>query len=189
MDAREIRLVEMKVDDLGTVARWLAEPHVSRWYVAGSSVEREIEDLRQSVAGEQAVHALMVIYGSDPVGWCQWYLCHDDPEWAKDIGAEPGDVGIDYAIGSPAHHSQGIGTKMIAELVDAVRVVHPSSSILADPDEKNTASRRVLEKNGFRLLAVKPIPSEPTDDPMAVYRLRPGKAVSASGRSTRDRSR
>jgi len=42
---------------------------------------------------------------------------------------------------------------------------------MADPDERNVASRRVLEKNGFELVAVKAIPSEPTDDPMAIYRL------------------
>ena len=184
-----IRLRAMEVGDLATVARWLAEPHVSRWYVAGSSVEREIEDLRRSAAGEQAVHALMVSHGGVAVGWCQWYLCHDDPEWAKDIGAEPGDVGIDYAIGSPAHQNQGIGTKVIAELVNAVRAVHPGASILADPDEQNKASRRVLEKNGFQLVAVKRIPSEPTDEPMAIYRLSPGASVNASERSIRDRSR
>jgi hypothetical protein len=29
----------------------------------------------------------------------------------------------------------------------------------------------VLEKNGFRLVAVRSLVSEPTDDPMAIYRL------------------
>jgi RimJ/RimL family protein N-acetyltransferase len=46
---------------------------------------------------------------------------------------------------------------------------------MSDPDERNTASRRVLEKNGFRLVAVRSLPSEPTDDPMAIYRLAEGE--------------
>jgi RimJ/RimL family protein N-acetyltransferase len=46
---------------------------------------------------------------------------------------------------------------------------------LADPDAANTASRRVLEKNGFRLVAVKPVATEATDAPMAIYRLPPAR--------------
>jgi hypothetical protein len=33
------------------------------------------------------------------------------------------------------------------------------------------ASRRVLEKNGFELVAVRPVATEPTDASMAIYRL------------------
>ncbi len=33
------------------------------------------------------------------------------------------------------------------------------------------ASRRVLEKNGFRLIDVTALASERTDDPVAIYRL------------------
>jgi RimJ/RimL family protein N-acetyltransferase len=163
----------MEVEDLPMVAGWLAEPHVSRWYLAGSSVDREVEDLRQSVTGEQAVHALIVEHNGVPIGWCQWYPCHDDPDWAHDIGAADGDVGVDYAIGSADHTGRGIGTAIIAELVDTVRAQRPAASIFADPDELNIASRRVLEKNRFALTAIKSIPSEPTDDPMAIYRLGP----------------
>jgi aminoglycoside 6'-N-acetyltransferase len=161
----------MECEDLTLVAGWLEEPHVSRWYLAGSSVEREIDDLLAGITGEQAVNALIVTHDEEPIGWCQWYLCHDDPDWAQDIGAGAGDVGIDYAVGSPAHVGRGIGTALIAELLRTVRAGHPSAAVFADPDERNTASRRVLEKNGFELVDIRPIPSELTDDPMAVYRL------------------
>jgi aminoglycoside 6'-N-acetyltransferase len=161
----------MRPDDLPLVTRWLAAPHVARWYLAGSSVEEEAEDLRRSVAGEQEVHLLMVAEREVLVGWCQWYLCGDDPGWAAEIGAGPGDVGIDYAVGDAASVGRGVGTALVTELVSLVRVHHPRAAVMADPDERNVASRRVLEKNGFDLVAVKAIPSEPTDDPMAVYRL------------------
>jgi RimJ/RimL family protein N-acetyltransferase len=42
---------------------------------------------------------------------------------------------------------------------------------VADPDAENHASRHVLEKNGFSLVAVKTMDSEPSDEPMAIYRL------------------
>jgi RimJ/RimL family protein N-acetyltransferase len=161
----------MQPSDLALVTGWLSAPHVARWYLAGSSVEKEVEDLRRSVAGEQAVHALIVAEREVPVGWCQWYLCGDDPEWSAEIGAGPADVGIDYAIGDPSRVGRGVGTTLIAELVGLVRAHQPRGAVMADPDERNVASRRVLEKNGFELLAVRSIASEPTDDPMAIYRL------------------
>jgi RimJ/RimL family protein N-acetyltransferase len=163
----------MRLDDLPLVSRWLSAPHVAPWYLAGSSVEAEAEDLRRSVTGEEQVHVLIVSEGERPIGWCQWYLCDIDGQWAADIGAGPGDVGIDYAIGDPTRVRQGVGTALIGELVRLVRAHHPGCSVMSDPDERNTASRRVLEKNGFELVGVRAIPSEPTDDPMAIYRLGP----------------
>ena len=175
-----MKLREMQLEDVVLVSRWLSEPHVARWWLAGSSLEREIEDLRQSVTGEQAVEVRIIVDEGRPVGWCQWYVCAGDPEWASDIGAAASDVGMDYAIGVASSTGKGLGTLVIAGMVDTIQETHPQSAIFADPDERNTPSRRVLEKNGFELLGIKPVGSEPTDDPMAIYRL--GPPVSASGR-------
>jgi aminoglycoside 6'-N-acetyltransferase len=163
----------MELGDLALVERWLGEPHVARWFLAGSSLEAELEDIRQSVTGAQPVpvHVSVVLHDDEPVGWCQWYPCHVDPVWAADIGAGPDDCGIDYAVGDPAHVGRGVGTQLVAALVALVRTARPGCGIVSDPDARNTASRRVLEKNGFALVTVRPVRSEPTDDPMAIYRL------------------
>ena len=166
-----LALRDMRAEDLALVARWLAEPHVARWYLAGSSVDREIDDLRLSVTGAQPVHVLLVLEDETVIGWCQWYRCDIDPQWAADIGAGPGDLGIDYAIGEPARVGRGLGTTLVAALVRRARAEHPDAALMSDPDARNVASRRVLEKNNFQLTAVKSIASEPTDDPMAIYRL------------------
>jgi RimJ/RimL family protein N-acetyltransferase len=166
-----VTLRPMRLEDLALVERWLGEPHVARWYLAGSSLEAELEDTRLSVSGAQAVHMFVVLHDDEPVGWCQWYLCADDPEWAAEVGAEPGDVGVDYAIGDAARVGGGVGTELIGVLVRLVRAASPGCGIIADPDAQNAASRRVLEKNGFGLVTVKAMNSEPTDDPMAIYRL------------------
>jgi hypothetical protein len=60
---------------------------------------------------------------------------------------------------------------LIAVLVTLVRTARPDCGVMADPDARNTASRRVLERNGFELVAVKTVDSEPADEPMAIYRL------------------
>jgi RimJ/RimL family protein N-acetyltransferase len=167
-----LELRPMHLGDLTLVERWLGEPHVARWFLAGSSLEAELSDIRQSLSGDQ-VHMLLVVRDGQPVGWCQWYPCDVDPAWAADMDAEPDDVGVDYAIGERTHVGSGIGTELIAALVARVRAVRPDSGIVADPEAENLASRRVLEKNGFELMDVKTMPSEPSDAPMAIYRLPP----------------
>lgn len=169
----ELAVRPMRAEDLGPVGEWLAQPHVSRWYVAGSTLDDELDDLRQSVTGEQPVEVLIVLEGERPVGWCQWYSCADDPDWAADVGGRPHDVGIDYCIGEPDAVGRGLGTALVALLVAHVRDRHPSAALLADPEAANMASRRVLEKNGFELVAERILPSESAHDVLAVYRLDP----------------
>jgi aminoglycoside 6'-N-acetyltransferase len=166
-----VSLRPLRTDDLVLVERWLSEPHVARWYLAGSSLERELADLRTSVVGDQSVHVLLVLDDDVPVGWCQWYPCADDPDWAAEVGAAADDVGIDYAIGEPVSVGRGLGTELVAALVRVVRAARPGCGVVADPEAENVASRRVLEKNGFDLVAVRPMASEPTAGPMAIYRL------------------
>src|ERR1022692_833053 len=90
---------------------------------------------------------------------------------AAAMGAHAGEAGIDYAIGDPARVGRGAGARLIAALVTEVRRQCPRAGILADPDASNAASRRVLEKNGFELVAVRPVATEPGGTPMAIYRL------------------
>ena len=102
---------------------------------------------------------------------CQWYRCTDYPEHAAAVGAEPDDIGFDYAIGDPARTGQGLGTALIGALVAHIRQRHPRAGLVADPEAANLASRRVLEKNGFVLLRERVVATERTRAPMAVYRL------------------
>lgn len=105
------------------------------------------------------------------IGWCQWYLLADYPEYERDVDGQPGDIGIDYAIGDPACTRRGIGTELIGRLVRLIREIHPDAGVVVDPDATNVASRRILEKNGFALVDERIVPSDETDTPMAIYRL------------------
>lgn len=178
--AIQLALRAMGSRDLDLVSRWLGEPHVARWYLTGSTVEQEVDDLRRCVAGVEQTRALLVLERSRPIGWCQWYLCSDYPDHAAAVGASQGDVGIDYAIGDPARTGQGVGTALIAALVAHVRQRHPGAGVIADPEAENLSSRRVLEKNGFCLLREGPVESEPTNAVMAVYRLDPRRGPGPS---------
>lgn len=165
-----LTLRPMQPADLVLVERWLNEPHVARWYVAGSTVARELDDLRRCVAGAEPTRVLLVVETGRPIGWCQWYRCDDYPDHAAGVGAEPGDVGIDYAVGEPERVGRGVGTALVRLIVETVAAAFPAAGIVADTDASNLASRRVLEKAGFLLVREGPVLSEPTDAVMAVYR-------------------
>lgn len=172
----------MRLDDLELVRGWLTQPHVARWFLAGTTLEAELESLRACVVGTEPTDAF-IVERTGPIGWCQWYRCRDYPDFARDIDAAPDDIGIDYAIGDLSETGHGVGTALIEQMVHEIRRRHPTAAIIADPEAANVASRRVLEKNGFALLGERMIASEPIDDPMAIYRY------TAGGLDTANRSR
>jgi aminoglycoside 6'-N-acetyltransferase len=168
-----LTLRRMGEGDLSLVETWLRDPEVARWYLAATTIEDELDDLRLCIGGKERTEVLIAVGPSGPIGWCQWYLCDYYPDHAAGVGAAPGDAGIDYAIGDPASRGRGVGTDLIATLVSYIRQRHPHAGVITDPEASNVASRRVLEKNGFMLLAERPVASEPTPVPMAIYRLPP----------------
>lgn len=168
-----VGLRDLAPEDLERVAAWLRQPHVARWWLPGTSLEAELAKIASRVvAGEGArTHMLAVTEDDRPIGWAQWYRWADYPAEAAATGAEPGDIGLDYAIGEPEAIGRGVGRAMIAALVLHVRGIHPGAGILVGPEAANRPSCAVLAGNGFRLLDVRPLVTEPTDAPIALYRL------------------
>jgi aminoglycoside 6'-N-acetyltransferase len=168
-----LSLRPMTEHDLPLVADWLRQPHVAPWWIPDTTVEAEVAEYREHIVNgqDQATHLLTVSVDGRPVGWCQWYRWADYHAEATAMGASDGELGIDYAIGAPAWTGRGAGTTLIAALVAEGRRQHPGAGVLAAPDAANAASRRVLEKNGFELVAVRPVATEPTETPVAIYRL------------------
>jgi aminoglycoside 6'-N-acetyltransferase len=168
-----LSLRPMTEADLPVVEAWLGLPHVARWWTPDTTAEAEVARYRERVRQDNtpATHMLMVTLDSMPVGWCQWYRWADYPADAEAIGARDGEIGIDYAIGDPAQVGRGVGTTLIATLTTEIRRRHPGAGILTAPAAANMASRRVLEKNGFHLVAVRPVAAEASDAPMAICRL------------------
>jgi aminoglycoside 6'-N-acetyltransferase len=175
-----VELRAMAEDDLPLVDGWLRQPHVARWWLSGTTRGAELVQLTARLAGlsHEPTQLLIVVerveggaVSGSAIGWCQWYSFDAYPTDGAALGARAGDCGIDYAIGDPSATGRGLGSQLIAALVDKVRHHHQVCGVVADPDASNTASRRVLERNGFSLLAVRPVATEPNQTPMAIYRL------------------
>ena len=116
---------------------------------------------------------LMATLQNRPIGWGQWYRWADYPAAADAMQALDGECGIDYAIGDSSEVGRGLGAELVAALVQEARRCAGQVGLLVAANADNTASRKVLEKNGFRLLSVRPVTTEPSQAPMALYRLSP----------------
>ena len=163
----------MAGEDLPGIAAWLRLPHVARWWTPDTTAEAELDNYRMRIGPDVLSDTVMltVLHDGRPIGWCQWYRWADYPSEEAAMGARDGEAGIDYAIGDPAWISRGTGTELIAVLVTEVRRRLPGAGVLTGPDAANIASRRVLEKNGFELVNVRRVATEPSDAPIAIYRL------------------
>ena len=159
--------------DLPTVAGWLAEPHVARWWTPDTTVEAQLSTYRERINGSGATTMLMASVEGRPVGWAQWYRWADHPAAAQAMEASDGEAGIDYAIGDPTAVGYGLGLLADAALVHEVRRCTGPIGLLVAPDATNTASRRVLEKNGFQLVDIRPVATEPNQAPMPSTDSRP----------------
>lgn len=156
--------------DLPLIESWLREPHVATWWLTTTTIEDELADIDMALAGAEAFEVLVVECQDRPVGWCQWYRWWDHPKEAAEVGASKHDLGIDYSIGEPSATGKGIGTELIAELVRYLRTRVSSTGIVVEPDARNHASRRILEKNGFELVDERKLSFE-AEDRNAIYRL------------------
>lgn len=97
--------------DFPMVARWLAEPHVARWWRHDPTVD---EVAYMASDPQTAIFIAMVDRGQTPpqpspyqgegatIGLVQSYLVDDYPDHAESVDM-PGAVGIDLFIGEPSY--------------------------------------------------------------------------------------
>jgi aminoglycoside 6'-N-acetyltransferase len=162
----------MVEDDLGRIERWLQLPHVARWWTTDTTAGAELERYLARILGQDARTTMLVVEVDHvAIGWCQWYRWEHYPDEAAAMGAHLGEVGIDYAIGEPTRVGRGTGTVLVAALVAEARRRVPGCGVLVDPDVDNPASRAVLERNGFSLVAVLEVVTARGPASRAIYRL------------------
>jgi aminoglycoside 6'-N-acetyltransferase len=158
-------------DDFDLLARWLAEPHVARWWAHDPSPEAIEDDFGDTVDGLEPAKDFIVLDDDEPVGLIQFCLFHDYPEYVEEMEdvypVGEGAGSIDYFIGDPARVGRGLGTRVIAAFVEHICATEPAGTHLVVPvNSANVASWRALLRAGFRLVAQGDLePDNPIDDP------------------------
>jgi aminoglycoside 6'-N-acetyltransferase len=84
------------------------------------------------------------------------------------------ELGMDYAIGVASARGRGVGRAAIEGVLGTMHEAHAAgTAVSVTPQAANSASCRVLEKNGFTLVArVQPgrLPGRAPEGLTAVYR-------------------
>lgn len=165
-------------DDLPLIGRWLAEPHVARWWAHEWTPEAVERDFGPTLRGEEPAEDLIAELDGRPIGLCQrsfWHAYPDEvDEFAGQIDVPTDAMTIDYLVGDPADVGHGLGTALIRDLAADTFAAHPDCGVLLVPVVAgNPASWRALEKAGFRYVGpARAEPDNPVDPPdHRVYRL------------------
>jgi aminoglycoside 6'-N-acetyltransferase len=164
--------------DFDLLARWLAEPHVARWWNHEFTAEALERDFGDAIDGSEAGENWVAVFEGEPLGLLQFSRFNDYPEYADEMAAVypvgEGAATIDYLIGDPDRVGRGLGAQMIAAFVAFVWERDPTTSHLVVPiNSANQASWRALQRAGFVMVARGELdPDHPSHGRMhEVYRL------------------
>ncbi|HEV7168590.1 MAG TPA: GNAT family N-acetyltransferase [Micrococcaceae bacterium] len=164
--------------DFPLIRRWLAEPHVARWWNHETTDEAVERDFGSAVDGTEPGRDWLALTCGEPIGLVQCCFWSDYPDYAQELAAlltvPASALTIDYLIGPLERTGRGLGTAMIAEFIEHIWNTEPAASAIIVPVVAvNRASWRTLEKCGFhRVAAGNMTPDNPVDDPLhVVYRL------------------
>ncbi len=157
---------------------------MARWWNHEWTREAVERDFGASVRGEEAGEDLVVALDGQPFGLVQRSVIADYTEdleaFSTLVEVPRGAVELDYLIGTAEWRGRGLGSRMIAEVVQSTWRDRPDvPAVLVAVVAANRGSWRALEKAGLRRVARGEMPPDnPVDDPLHyVYRVdRPPRA-------------
>jgi aminoglycoside 6'-N-acetyltransferase len=140
--------------DFPLLGRWLAQPHVARWWNHDTSPEAVERDFGPAARGEEPNEDLLVHLDDTPVALVQRSWLRDAPDYRAELAAVtplPDDaMTIDYFIGDASRTGRGLGTEIIRFVTDRTWREHATArAIVVAVHVDNRASWRALEKAGF----------------------------------------
>ena len=141
------RLLERS--DFPGLQRWLAEPHVSRWWGEPPDAG-DIEDKYGPLIDRTDPTLVFVVTLDDlPIGMIQTYRLSDNPGYEAAVGVEDA-AGVDLFIGDPDLVGIGLGTEILRVFVERIGwPTYPEARrYMAGPSIENSRSRRAFEKAG-----------------------------------------
>jgi len=132
----------MNPADLALIRRWLALPHVGKWW-------GDPQEQYALVSGDLDEPAMDQYIVSEMDSAFAYIQCYDLTAWNSGFGAQPkGTRGIDLFIGEPGMIGRGHGSGMIRQFADGW-LTSSVPRVVTDPDPINHRAIRAYEKAGF----------------------------------------
>jgi aminoglycoside 6'-N-acetyltransferase len=140
--------------DLPLLSRWLAAPHVQRWWRESCDADAVDAAYGPAIDGADPTELLIAELDGRPIGMLQRYRLADNPEYERALepaGVPSSAAGLDYLIGDPDLTGRGLGPLMIAAGSAGAWSAYPEiTAIVVTVHLDNRRSWRALEKAGYR---------------------------------------
>lgn len=134
--------------DAATIAGWMAQPHISRWWQQDWPVERWAQELADQTAGDHSIPCIATLDRTD-LGYVELYRVRHD-RLADYYDYDEHDWGLHVAIGEVTRTGRRIGQRLLAATADALFRAHPQCRrLVAEPDASNVPSVRAFAAAGF----------------------------------------
>ena len=155
-------------DHLPLLYQWNRDPEVLYWCEADDITlrsEEETQGLFSWMSKNANAICFLIEHNGTPVGEC-WLQPNNLPDLAA---AHPQGADlrrIDMSIGEKAYWERGIGTQVLALLVDFAFNNQQADALYGYCEDYNLRSQAVLKKNGFAL-----VKRQPSESPKAQEEL------------------
>ena len=167
INEHSIQLAAFQDVDVALFARWLNKDYIYKWFccegMEGEQAcidgkESEQEWLEETRSRREYPHRRLFIVTCDgnKIGFANCLDMAAEPEYMKeqypdlDGKIKAGDAfELNYCIGEEAYLGKGIGKIIIRRLEEECRKLN-AALLLADPNENNIPSVKVLLSNGFK---------------------------------------
>jgi aminoglycoside 6'-N-acetyltransferase len=148
----EFRPVEES--DFSTLAAWLAQPHVARFYQKTPITLKEVAlEYGPIVGGEESTICHLALSEAVPFAYLQCYRNADYPTWMDVIDVSDG-ISLDFFVGEPSFLRRGFGRAALAEYLR--RIAFPCYAdetwAYTAHEPSNGAAIRCSQSVGFRPL-------------------------------------
>lgn len=147
-----IKFRSLASTDLRLLHQWLQEGPVLKWYAKQLMTFDQVKrKFLPYVQGKRKTKAFIILFSKQPIGYIQTYRAVDYPKWNKFIKADKFTAGLDLFIGENDFRGRGLGSEIIREFLKQIVFQWPLIlTCIGGPDPANTASKRALEKAGFK---------------------------------------
>ena len=148
-------LKPIQIEDINLFKKWLDKDRINKWFCPNKEDEKEDWlKLAISINGKHNhVRQFIVYYDSIKIGYCLYLDAYFEQQFFQDnyditVDEEKSMYEIGYLIGEEDYLHKGLGKIIVKELVEKIREIG-GKVVLADPDEDNIPSIKVLLDNGF----------------------------------------
>ncbi len=142
----ELELYPLQDEDIAIVEAWIRQDYVLKWY---EDADEWIHEMKERTGQFSFLRHFIVYKDSIPFAFCQYYDCYYAQEDWYEVERLEQAYSIDYLIGVKGYLGKGHGKAIVKALIDIIKRVNESATIIVQPEEDNIASCKSLLTNGF----------------------------------------